>query len=67
MGEDGLIKTFDINTECYLNEIDIKEEITSIALDPIDDKNVLLGKPYCYCIDFRFIRKCENRSFIRKN
>ena len=43
MGADGLIKCFDINSECYLSEFDSKEEISSITLDPLNDQNVFLG------------------------
>ena len=44
VGTDGLIKFFDINTECYLSENDLKGEISALALDPMDDKNIALGK-----------------------
>jgi WD40 repeat protein len=43
-GVDGLIKQYDINSECFLSEIDTKEEVHALALDPAQDQNILIGK-----------------------
>lgn len=43
VGMTGLIKVFDITTECLIQEFDKKQDIHTVAMDQANDSNILLG------------------------